>query len=80
MSLFDILQMFSDILAKVATLSKQNPKPEPESDIRRRQNANINKENVRPASNDYTKEQLEAVKRQTKILHFRFDRYSDRKR
>ena len=61
---------FTELLAKVANLSKQNQKSDPESELRRRQtNTSNNKENVRSTTNDYTKEQLEAVKRY-KILLF----------
>lgn len=55
--------MFVDLLAEVSTLSKQNQKPEPaEPTIRKRQN--VTKDGTYPQTgSEYTKEQLEQVKR-----------------
>lgn len=51
-----------DLLAKVTLLSKQNVKTEPEPTVRKRHNVPKEGPQVQ-TSNEYTKEQLEAVKR-----------------
>lgn len=55
--------MFTDLLAEVSILSKQNQKPESaEPTVRKRQN--VTKDGTHPqTTSEYTKEQLEQVKR-----------------
>lgn len=51
-----------DVLAKVTMLSKQNQKSESEPTLRKRQTASKETTHTQ-ASSDYTKEQLEHIKR-----------------
>ena len=50
------------MLAKVTMMSKQNQKPESEPTVRKRQTTPKETTHTQ-ASNDYTKEQLEHIKR-----------------
>lgn len=57
-----IYYIFVDVLAKVTMLSKQNQKSESEPTLRKRQTASKETTHTQ-GSSDYTKEQLEHIKR-----------------
>lgn len=57
-----IYYIFTDVLAKVTMMSKQNQKPESEPTVRKRQTTPKETTHTQ-ACNDYTKEQLEHIKR-----------------